>query len=129
MNTPMPAGRRSLAKAGAPGRTRTPNLAGRSRLLCPVELRAQGTELLHKCSANQCKGDGPPAGADASHGQAVTLHRDGMWRSLVSARRLGRRGRRFESGHPDGVAGREPGVAPEAGEALIVSARYRTVLG
>jgi hypothetical protein len=26
----------------------------------------------------------------------------GMWRSLVSARRLGRRGRRFESGHPDG---------------------------
>jgi hypothetical protein len=25
----------------------------------------------------------------------------GMWRSLVSARRLGRRGRRFESGHPD----------------------------
>jgi hypothetical protein len=25
----------------------------------------------------------------------------GAWRSLVSARRLGRRGRRFESGRPD----------------------------
>ena len=31
---------------------------------------------------------------------------NGMWRSLVSARRLGRRGRRFESGHPD--EGRRP---------------------
>ena len=35
------------------------------------------------------------------HPAFATIKYSGLWRSLVSARRLGRRGRRFESDQPD----------------------------